>query len=244
MVSNNNSATQNVLDKLSKDQYGMDFLVASLGRSENKNDFIHNQTGSYPNLSSWKSEKNQYRLLSEIKDLTNGVQRTYRLQKEIAQLKEEKYQIEIEAKHFEVFLNETAADYQAIQLKNELPSSKIMEFLQEIQYKSGEKGKLSLWFKIKSFFYYGIRNWNFYKQDLLKITTVLQDLYYKESLKEITGKIQEREEELYKDNPKKQQELEESSLLYLKNYLANKYDWKNPRKVFTNDDIFKNLKPS
>lgn len=239
VVSNNNSATQNVLDKLSEDQYGMDFLVASLGRSENKNDFIKNQTGNYPNLSSWNSEENQYRLLSEIKDLTNGLQRMYRLQREIAQLKEEKYQIEIEAKHFEVFLNETAADYQTIQLKNELPSSKIMEFLQEIQYKSGEKGKLSLWFKIKSIFYYGIRNWNFYKQDLLKITTVLQDLYYKETQKEIEKKIQEKERELSRENSKNPQVLKERSLVYLKNYLANKYDWKNSRKIFTSDDIFR-----
>ena len=31
IVSNNNSATLNVLEKLEKDKYGMDFLVAALG---------------------------------------------------------------------------------------------------------------------------------------------------------------------------------------------------------------------
>lgn len=41
VVSNNNSATENILEKLSKN--GLDFLVASLGKKENKEAFIANQ---------------------------------------------------------------------------------------------------------------------------------------------------------------------------------------------------------
>lgn len=41
IVSNNNSATENVLEKLSKN--GLGFLVASLGKRENKEAFVANQ---------------------------------------------------------------------------------------------------------------------------------------------------------------------------------------------------------
>ena len=47
VVSNNNSATANILEKLASPKYGMDFLVAPLGKSENKTYFIDSQTGYY-----------------------------------------------------------------------------------------------------------------------------------------------------------------------------------------------------
>ena len=45
VVSSNNSATKNILEKLALPKYGMDFIVAPLGSSENKANFIENQTG-------------------------------------------------------------------------------------------------------------------------------------------------------------------------------------------------------
>ena len=43
VVSNNNAATDNVYEKLQK--YHLDYLCARLGKRENKEDFINNQTG-------------------------------------------------------------------------------------------------------------------------------------------------------------------------------------------------------
>jgi len=56
VVSNNNSATANIFEKLSSQKYGMGFLLAPLGNSENKSEFILDQTGSYPDLSEWKTD--------------------------------------------------------------------------------------------------------------------------------------------------------------------------------------------
>lgn len=52
VVSNNNSATENVYEKLCK--YGYDFLVAPLGRKENKVKFIENQKELFPDISDWQ----------------------------------------------------------------------------------------------------------------------------------------------------------------------------------------------
>ena len=53
VVSNNNSATANVFEKLSSQKCGMGFLLAPLGNLENKSEFIRNQIGGYPDLSEW-----------------------------------------------------------------------------------------------------------------------------------------------------------------------------------------------
>jgi hypothetical protein len=51
VVSNNNSATANVVEKLQK--YGVDFIAAYLGNNENKTKFFNEQSNSYPNLNEW-----------------------------------------------------------------------------------------------------------------------------------------------------------------------------------------------
>ena len=54
IVSNNNSATENVYDKLSSPQYNLGFVVATLGSSKNKKIFVEHQDSSYPDFSTWK----------------------------------------------------------------------------------------------------------------------------------------------------------------------------------------------
>ena len=53
VVSNNNSAVSNVVEKLSRPEYGMGWLIASLGSKENRERFLSGQNGLYPDLSSW-----------------------------------------------------------------------------------------------------------------------------------------------------------------------------------------------
>lgn len=48
----------------------------------------------------------------------------------------------------------------------------------EFQLISESRKKISIWFKIKSFFMYGITTWDFYKQDISKIIITIQAMYY------------------------------------------------------------------
>jgi protein tyrosine phosphatase len=67
VVSNNNSATENVLEKLAKN--GLDFLVASLGKKENKEAFIANQPPLNPQIQTWnKTIMETNRAYQEVKD--------------------------------------------------------------------------------------------------------------------------------------------------------------------------------
>lgn len=240
VVSNNNSATQNVLEKLSKEQYGMGFLVASLGSADNKEAFIKAQTGEYPDLSKWSGDGNDYITLRQATMLTRKLQRVFQLQEEIALLREKRYAVEIEYKHFEEYTNETAADYKAIKVRGKRSSGKIMRLWQELQDKANQLQSLSFWFKCKSILVYGIANWSFYKQDLAKIISVLQGMYYQQSLREIDKQIASDEKELANNQEDYGKMLEEKSLIFLKAYLQKKYPWKNQRRVFTGNDFYLN----
>jgi hypothetical protein len=57
VVSNNNSAVENVAEKLSSSKVGLGFIVAKLGKRDNRTLFIENQP-VYPNMSDWLTENN------------------------------------------------------------------------------------------------------------------------------------------------------------------------------------------
>jgi len=78
VVSNNNSTTLNVLEKLSSPLYELGFLVAPLGKSKNKVEFINNQTGIYPVLTNWKlNTKQQLGLKTKINNHVTELSRAF-----------------------------------------------------------------------------------------------------------------------------------------------------------------------
>ena len=240
VVSNNNAATENVLEKLAKDKYGMSFMVATLGSLGNKEKFIKEQRQYYPDLSSWETKENPDALLNEINELAGKLQYVYQLQEQIARLKEEYYGIELEYKHFKEYVHATAVNFKEIKLRRRLPSEKIMCLWQEIQAMVDADKDLSLWVKLKCFLLYGIGNWNFYKQSVEKIITVFQVWFYERSLEEISVKLKRAEMLLESNKGDYDSRLEMKSLEYLKSIIAQKYDWKKPRQRFLSCEALNN----
>ncbi|MCR4684390.1 MAG: AAA family ATPase [Lachnospiraceae bacterium] len=238
VVSNNNSATQNVLEKLSKEEYGMDFLVALLGSAENKNAFISGQTGAYPNLSTWVETNTDKVNLDEITNIAEKLQHIYQLREDIARLKEKIYEIKLESKHFGLFASDMVYN-DAIKIRRRLKSDKILRLWQEIQYRIDQSQKLSLWFKLKNLFLYGITDWTFYKQDYLAMIVVLQRKYYKQILRETRAQLKANERELSQSHGNYEKLLEEKSLLYLRRFIEKRYHWRAARQVFSLEDLYK-----
>jgi hypothetical protein len=68
VVSSNNSATANVLEKLKKHDVG--FIAAYLGNARNKEQFIESQTGLLPDMTGWHFSDNQVKhLFMQIESL-------------------------------------------------------------------------------------------------------------------------------------------------------------------------------
>ena len=98
VVSSNNSSTKNVIDKLEK--YGVDFIAAYLGNSENKHTFLSEQE-PLPNMSGWQLEPQiASRLRIELETQSRALCDKLRLQNELSRLRKELTSIETEQKHF------------------------------------------------------------------------------------------------------------------------------------------------
>lgn len=101
VVSNNNSATANVQEKL--DKYGIGFIVASLGNKDNKNHFIVTQPTLPTMLKHWNlSLQNNIKIKRMLHDSLNQLDRVYALQNKLAELNQEKQAVELEWKHFKL----------------------------------------------------------------------------------------------------------------------------------------------
>lgn len=240
IVSNNNFATENILEKLKKEEYGLDFLVANLGNSSNKKKFIREQSGEYPDFSSWNRKAKNRVTIEEIKNDSEKLQQIYGWQEKLAILKQTISEVELEARYFESYIKDRAQNIINLKLRAGLKSSDIMKVWQEIQKQLDFGGKISIFSKIKWVFFYGVGNWKFYKKDFEIIITSIQDLYYKIKLKELKkARIsleKDLENGLQEINPEKSYN---KHLAFLKQMLYLKYGLQKSRKKFVNYDLWK-----
>ncbi len=241
IVSNNNSAIENVLEKLASPKYRMDFLVASLGNSFNKEVFVQNQTGYYPDLSSWKLEVDeQTKLREKILSHTEKLSNAFAKQERLAQIRLELNSLLLEIKYFEQYCSETGLVCSDFKRRHSINSETIMRLWQECCTFSEQARAVSFWFKIKSALFYGISNWNFYKNNLPTIITQIQFLFYRAKQSELSNEINKLENYLADTDAKgKMDELTNMSLDYLRAKLFERYGNKYERVPFTDEDLWK-----
>ena len=104
---------------------------------------------------------------------------------------------------------------------------------------SEEKKAIGFWFKIKALLKYGVIDWNFYKQDLSKIITTFQAMYYRAKQAELSAEIADIEKYLNSVNKNLLEDLCNQSMVVLKDKLARKYEGNSSRKTFSEDNLWK-----
>ena len=240
IVSNNNSATENIFDKLSSNKYNLGFIVATLGNSKNKKMFIKNQKISYPNFSTWKTKENPIELHHKILEQSKRLKNIFDKKEKLATLKQELSQLITELKYFNQYVDESNVSIENIKFKKNISSKKWMELWQECQMISDENKSIGILFKIKNFFKYGMTNWNFYKQDMSKIITTFQAMFYSTKQIELTTAIEDLETYFNTVNEDLLTDLCNDSMIILKDKLARKYGANQKRKIFNENDLWKN----
>lgn len=96
IVSNNNFATENILEKLKREECGLDFLVANLGNRINKESFIKKQSGKYPDFSLWQVNLKEKVSREEIKEASEQIKFSYKWQEDLATLQQKISEVELE----------------------------------------------------------------------------------------------------------------------------------------------------
>ncbi len=239
IVSNNNSATENVYEKLSSPKYNLGFVAATLGNSKNKKIFIEQQDANYPDFSSWKIEENQSVLQNRISEKSVQLRAVFDKQERLAYLRQELSQLMTEREYFNQYVEESDVDTESLKFKKELSSKRWMIIWQECQIISEEKKKIGIAFKIKVFFKYGISDFKFYKQDISKIITTFQAMYYQAKQAELAKEMKEIENDLNNTNKDLLEDLCSQSMAVLKDKLARKYEGNKSRKIFSEDNLWK-----
>ena len=239
IVSNNNSATENVYEKLSSPKYNLGFIAATLGSSKNKKIFVEHQDMNYPDFSSWKIEENPSVLQKRISEQSIQLKIVFDKKEKLACLRQELSQLITELEYFNQYVEKSDVNAERIKFKKNLSSKYWMVLWQECQLISEEKKAIGFLFKIKAFFKYGISDWNFYKQDISKIITTFQVMYYRAKQAELSAEMEEIEKYLNSVNKDLLEDLCNQSMAALKDKLARKYEPNNSRKIFSEDNLWK-----
>lgn len=240
VVSNNNSAIENVIEKLNSPQYNIGFIAALLGSEQRKDNFINSQTGNYPDITAWKNNQYDNRKFYEyLRNQSIELQSIFQLKNELAKLQQEKQNVLIEQKHYIKMISLKELSQVQIIMKK-LSSNKIMEFLQEYEGIKNGNQKAGFFYRIKSKFTYGININKILKIEPLVVSSYFHKLFYEIRLEEINTRIQKIESIIENKNADLiMSRFVEQSLLYFRSELAVRYNGKYRRK-FLKEDLWKN----
>ena len=228
VVSNNNSAVENVEEKLAGENLG--FIVAKLGSVQNKEAFIASQP-DYPDMSGWAIEEEPVR--QQAQNSLNAVTKGFDAQTRQAQLKAE-YDALLKETKYNDMLQQKSFDNEWLNGKH---SSKLMRLLNLYQLKIENRLKPDIWFRLKWMFSLGTRMFSFLGGKPSNVVADLESAYYLSSKAEIEQELDAITTTLQGIDIKRcSAELRSASLLVLKSKMVKRYQV-SKRIRFTTKDI-------
>lgn len=229
VVSNNNSAVENVAEKLEGE--GLGFIVAKLGSVKNKETFIASQQG-IPDMTYWKLDDTKP-VEEAASEALQSVAQGFDGQLRIAQFKAEYDALLKEAKYDEMIQSHSISD----DWLNGKPSTKLMSLLNIYKLLVEKEQKPSVWFRLKWSLTLGFGIFSLLKRNAEDVIAALESAYYASRKTEIENEQQEIEQRLQSIDIKQSvKDLRASSLQILKHQIAKRYGG-TQRTIFTIKDI-------
>lgn len=240
VVSNNNSATANVFEKLHK--YGVDFIAAYLGNSDNKAKFFDEQKNTYPEMNSWILQYSDYQSIkAELSQAQHKLNEMLEYKNKLASLKHQLSGIQTEFEYFGKYYIETNGKPLKLHSIFKVNSDKVISIMLDYQLKI-DKGIISFADKLYNLFVYGIVNFSVYNNSPEEVISFLQKSYYVKKIEELKSQIDALSNKLESynfDNAMK--EYSEASMKLFKTKLLEKYGVGGERIVFSEDVLWKNF---
>lgn len=230
VVSNNNSATSNVAEKLAKKD--LDFLSAFLGSLDNKKKFIEGQTSEYPDMAGWEMDAARLdKLKKKVQKLTEDINQQLDMQNRIAEVNQELLVLETERQSF---LQLYQKNTDPLILQNfKLSSEKTVALWIELETIAEQNEKISPWKKIFFRIRFGKSVKQLLKEPLDRQIAFLQNAYYGMKKRELEDEKTSLEKKIEKNSLSgKIKELEGESLKLFRADLAGRYHWKGLRTTF------------
>ncbi len=216
IVSNNNSAVENVKEKL--ESTGLGFLCAQLGRASNKIEFVDSQTGVFPDMESWKLE-NAKKIRQEAVALSRELQELYECQEQLALCSERLTEYRRQVERFP----------KKVEIKKQWPVDILEKYFLISNKELERKHHLSWWTRFR------LRCHRLPATE--EAPDELQYLLITTRIKKLEQQCTQYSE-FAKDAEVKNRRLRDLSMLVLKDHLSRKFDAKKERTVFSIDEIY------
>jgi len=233
VVSNNNSAIENVAEKLSNDSVGLDFLVAELGKKENKEAFVSNQP-ELPDMSGWVLT-NSCAVREEIKEILKNTATGFEKQTELSLLTKELEALKTEI-HYNEILHKTEGG--ACECLAGMTSKRLLELKLQCEGLMEESSKIKiLFFYLRWMARLGIKAVSLLRLPFGELLRIIDAAYYTARLNETKKGIARCEAFLKNINLNESlRRLNELSLKLLKHFIASdRAGYKRP--LFSIKDI-------
>lgn len=235
VVSNNNSATQNVAEKLEKQ--GVSFITAFLGSLYNKEQFLLSQTGMYPGMRGWILQKEAHdKLSTEVQQLSEELNSMLDSRNRIAQIEQELLALKPEQFYFEEYYKTKGKVAINSSAFSKLPSGKLLSLWLEYEHNADKKpGFFKKLLIALRFSRAALAVFKYVPEEAIPF---LQDMFYKAKFQELQEERQSLEEKLRNYRfEEKMEELRIKSMKLFKAELAHRYA-KNPRRaIFEKKDF-------
>ena len=190
VVSNNNTATENVYEKLEK--HGVPFIAAQLGNSENKEKFISNQEINIPDIESWRMNAEEYS--DTKKNLANSeaeLNRMLEFRNKLSLLTAELDELEREYNHY-TSRNEAKKTEDVISetFSQGADAQDILQLLIEYEYCMENSIQIGFFKKLLWRFKYRIRKFAFLERNIDEVSRCFENLYYTKRIAKIRSDIE------------------------------------------------------
>lgn len=185
VVSGNNEAIKNVIEKMQKNNYG--FIMAMLGNNENQSKFFNDMPKA--RVKDWNCIETEEFLHHKINALNTKLNHLLELDRSRACLENEMQQWELEQKYFEeYYIQQNIEQIFKMPLFWATPE-RILSFLAETYLAEEMQKSKSLFFKIKLFIKYGIKDYSKLCEEETILFLSLQKEFYIRQIKKLKEQI-------------------------------------------------------
>ncbi len=192
VVSNNNEAVKNVLEKMQKQGYG--FLNALLGKESNQKEFFLNMPEEQ--MEGWDCIEEKFELETQVEKLNIKLNGLLKRDRERKQLQQELRAWLLEQEHFEeYYARQEVEEIDKLPLMN-ASTERIIEFLAETSLDKDKKVSDSFIFRLKLLFKYGIFDYRKLKEHDVAIFLSMQREFYRKQISQLQIEIENIDAEL------------------------------------------------
>ncbi|MGN0707943.1 MAG: AAA domain-containing protein [Faecalibacterium sp.] len=237
VVSNNNSATSNVAEKLEKQ--GLSFLTAFLGSNENKDLFLEKQTGAYPDMSGWVLDaEKQQELTIAVKKLSEELSSRLDDKNRIAAIEQELLALKPEQFYFQEYYDKQQHSQIDTRALEHLSSEKLVSLWLEYETFAESGVKLGFFKRVWFSLQFGKAARVVFRHVPEDAIPLFQKIYYQTKIQELYAEKELLENKLQDYHfDEKMIELSSLSMQLFKAELACRYCWEAPRCRFEKRDF-------